>query len=94
MGNVGTFMYNVIRLLVALPSKLYEALTYQVSINWLNKILSFFNVELNLPSDISLWAILGTVGGGTLVIIIIYNIFKLWGVYASNNWRLNDDRWV
>ena len=77
MGNVGTFMYNILRLLVGLPAKLYEALNYQVSISWLNKIMSFFNADLNLPDNISLFAILGTIGAGTLVIIIIYNIFKL-----------------
>lgn len=77
MGNVGTFMFNILRLLVELPSKLYEALTYQVSIKWLDKIMSFFGADLGLPESISLLAILGTIGGGTLVIIIIYNIFKL-----------------
>ena len=77
MGNVGSFMFSIIEMLVKLPSKLYEALNYQVSINWLSKILNFFGADLNLPSNISLLAILGTIGGGTLVIIIIYNIFKL-----------------
>ena len=94
MSNLGTFMYNIIRLLVELPSKLYEALMYQVNIEWLNKIFKFFGSSLDIPENISLWAILGTLGGGTLIVIIIYNIFKLWGEYAINNWRYNENSWI
>lgn len=77
MNNIGTFMFNVLKILVSLPSKLYEALYYQVSIKWLSKIINFFGAEIDFPSSVSLIALLGVIGGGTLVAIIIYNIFKL-----------------
>ena len=75
--NIGDFLLTIIRLLVELPKKLYQMLMYEVSLDWLSKFLSFFDISLNLPQSISLISILGTVGGATLIIIILYNIFKL-----------------
>ena len=77
MTNIGSFMYNVLQILVGLPSKLYSMLTYEVDISWISKILSFFDAEINMPNTISLLALIGSVSAVVLVGIIIYNIFKL-----------------
>lgn len=86
MTNVGDFMYSVLKILIGLPSKLYTMLTYEVDISWLSKILGFFNANINIPNSISLLALIGSISAVVLVGIIIYNIFKLWGIYASSNW--------
>lgn len=77
MENIGDFLLKILRLLVELPTKLYEALNYEVSINWLSKLLKFFGADVGLPEYVSLIGILGTISAVTLVIVIIYNIFKL-----------------
>lgn len=77
MGNIGLFMVDILKILVSLPSKLYSVLTYKVNIKWLADLLDFFKVKLDLPSSISLLAIIGSLGAVTLVAIIVYNIFKL-----------------
>lgn len=75
--NVGDLMFSIIKTLVDLPSKLYTVLTYEVDISWITKIFSFFNAEVGLPENISLWSMFATIGAVALVGIIIYNIFKL-----------------
>ena len=91
MENVGSFIYQVLRILVGLPSKIYEMLTYEVDISWLSKILGFFGAETNIPNTISLLALLGSISAVVLVGIIIYNIFKPWGIYASSYWGSNEN---
>ena len=76
MENIGDFLLKILRLLVELPTKLYEMLNYEVSIKWLSKIFEFFGTDIGLPENISLIGVLGTVSAVTLVIMIIYNIFK------------------
>lgn len=76
MENIGDFLFKILRLLVELPNKLYQMLNYEVSIKWLSKIFNFFGAEIGIPDYISLIGVLGTVSAVTLVIMIIYNIFK------------------
>ena len=76
MENIGDFLLKILRLLVELPTKLYQVLNYEVSIKWLSRIFNFFGADIGLPDYVSLLGILGTVSAVTLVIIIIYNIFK------------------
>ena len=76
MENIGDFLLKILRLLVELPTKLYQVLNYGVSIKWLSRIFNFFGADIGLPDYVSLLGILGTVSAVTLVIIIIYNIFK------------------
>lgn len=75
--NIGSFMFTILKYLVELPKKLYEVINYQVNIGWVSNVLNFFGADLQLPSSISLITILGSLGAVTLVILIIYNIFKL-----------------
>ena len=75
--NIGDFIFNIIKYLIALPQKLYEVINYPVSIEWVSKVLKFFGSDIQLPNTITLITVLGGLSAVTLVILIIYNIFKL-----------------
>lgn len=75
--NIGEFIFNIIKILKDLASKLYDVVNYQVNIEFINKIMSFFGSDLDIPNSISLLSIIGSLGAVTLVVLIIYNIFKL-----------------
>ena len=75
--NVGSLIFDTIKIITGLGSKLYEMLNYPVSLGFLSKMLDFFNINLDLPDTISLITIIGSLGAGAIIIIIIYNIFKL-----------------
>lgn len=75
--NVGELMFNIIKILKDLTQKLYEVVNYQVDITFVTKVMDFFGASLQLPNTISLISLIGGVSAVTLVIIIIYNIFKL-----------------
>lgn len=75
--NVGNLIFEIMQNLIGFTSKLYDVVNYQVNIEWISKILSFFGANIDLPNSISLIGIIGSVSAVALVVIIIYNIFKL-----------------
>lgn len=75
--NVGNLLFTISKGLVDITQKLYDALTYNISIDWLNKILKFFGANINLPASINLLWIFTGASAIIIVTIIIYNIFKL-----------------
>lgn len=77
MANVGYFMYSIMRMLMDLGSKLYEAFTHEVDISFINKIMNFFGSNLEIPDTISLSYIIGGASAVVLVVLIIYSVFKL-----------------
>ena len=44
--NIGDFIFNIIKYLIALPQKLYEVINYPVSIEWVSKVLKFFGSDI------------------------------------------------
>lgn len=74
--NLGELMFNIIKILKDLASKLYDVINYQVDISFVRKTIEFFGGSTDMPNTISLLAIVGGIGVATLVGIIIYNIFK------------------
>ena len=75
--NVGNLIFEIMQNFVGFTSKLYDVVNYQVDITWISKILSFFGANVDLPTNISLLGIIGSISAVALVVIIIYNIFKL-----------------
>ena len=75
--NVGNFIFNIARNLMDLGSKLYDMFTYEVSISWVSKIMSFFGSSTALPETVSLSFLIGGASAVVLLGIIIYNVFKL-----------------
>lgn len=75
--NVGQFIFTISKALMDLGTKLYEVFTYPVNISFVSKILAFFGSDLGLPESISLSYILGGIGAVALLVLIIYNVFKL-----------------
>lgn len=74
--NIGQFMFDIAKALMNLGSKLYELFTTSISIKWVQDILKFFGASLQLPNTISLYWILTSASAATILIIIIYRIFK------------------
>lgn len=75
--NAGTFIFNIMKGLLHFTSTLYEVFTREVDLTWLNKLLSFFNIDLSMPNSISLMWILTGASGIVILGFIIYNIFKI-----------------
>ena len=75
--NVGYFMYSIMKTIMDLGNKLYDVFTHEVDISFVNKMMSFFGSELEIPNTISLSYIIGGASAIVLVILIIYSIFKL-----------------
>ena len=74
--NIMTFVMSIGKGLMDLGSKLYEAFYKEVNISWISKLLKTFGVSADLPEAISLSAIILSFGAATLIILILYNIFK------------------
>lgn len=75
--NVGHFIFTIARSLMDLGSKLYDMFTTQVDISFINKILSFFGSNIDIPNTISLSYLLGGASVTLLLGLLIYNVFKL-----------------
>ena len=74
--NVGDFMFTIIKTLVQFTQKLYDLVNYKFELKWLRNLLNLIGLKADIPDTISLLGILGILSVGTLIIIIIYNIFK------------------
>lgn len=75
--NIGSFIYSIINTLLDLGRKLYQLFTMQVSITWVRDILSFFGANIDgLPNEISLYWVLTSASALTILVLIIYRIFK------------------
>ncbi len=75
--NIGTFLYKICEGLIHITKSLYDVLTTEISMAWLNKLLSLYNVELSIPNSISLMWILTSASGVVILGFLIYNIFKI-----------------
>ncbi len=75
--NIGTFLYKICEGLIHITKSLYDVLTTEISMAWLNKLLSFYNVELSIPNSISLMWVLTSASGVVILGFLIYNIFKI-----------------
>lgn len=74
--NIGTFLYRICEGLIHITKSLYDVFTTEISLAWLNKFLSFYNIELAIPNSISLMWILTSASGVVILVFLIYNIFK------------------
>ena len=74
--NIGYFMFNISKALMNLGQKLYDLWTMEISIEWVQKILSFFGASVELPNNISLSWILGSASAAVILVLIVYRIFK------------------
>lgn len=74
--NIGDFIWRIILILKDFSNKLYEVLTTEISMEWLQNIFDFFDIGVDI-GNLSLIGVLGTLSAGTLLFIIFYNIFKL-----------------
>lgn len=75
--NIGTFLYRICEGLIHITKSLYDVLTTEISMTWLNKLLSFYNIDLAIPNSISLMWILTSASGVVILGFLIYNIFKI-----------------
>ena len=74
--NIGQFMFSISQALMSLGQKLYDLWTYEMSIEWVQKILKFFGAEVDLPNTISLSWILASASAALILTFIIYRVFK------------------
>lgn len=74
--NIGDFIYNLIRVFMNLTQTLYDTLNYEISLSWLNKLLSIIGVDAEIPANLTLLGLIGILGAGTLIVLMIYNLFK------------------
>ena len=72
--NIGYFLLTIGKSILNLGDKLYKLLTQSVNISWINKILDFFKISLDLPNELSLMWILT---GGSVAVILIFIIIKV-----------------
>lgn len=75
--NIGTFLYKICEGLIHITKSLYDVFTTEISMAWLNKLLSFYNIDLAIPNSISLMWILTSASGVVILGFMIYNIFKI-----------------
>lgn len=76
MDNMGEFFFDITQYIIKLTSKIYNILNIQINISFVNRVLSFFGTNADIPNTISLLSIISTLGATGLLAIIIYNIFK------------------
>lgn len=74
--NIGQFLFDTSKALMQLGQKLYDLWTTQISIKWVQSILSFFGASVDLPNTISLSWILTSASAALILILIIYRMFK------------------
>lgn len=73
--NIGDFAFQIIKSLITFTQTLFDVLTMQVDVSWLDKILKLAGVDVQIGT-LSLFSILGSVSAGVLVGIIFYNLLR------------------
>lgn len=73
--NIGDFIWSIINAIVGFTKKLYELVNIEIDMSWLDKALSLIGIEANIGS-FSLIAIISTMSAGTILVLIVYHLFK------------------
>lgn len=73
--NIGDFIWSIIKAIVGFTQKLYDLVNLEIDMSWLDKLLKVIGIEANIGS-FSLISIITTMSAGTILILIVYHLFK------------------